>query len=271
VLDIERRRGAAGLFGIGRAMGAIGMAQHNRGAFDSAEVAMRASVEAYELLNRPTVELVSQLYSLSTHLISKGKVAEAQPVLQRALEIAPRALPSNHALVMQLGMTLADVKSVLGDTAAAHRDARKALALIPSLPDGTAVQVFITQWWYARMLRREQQWSDAEAAGRTQFESGKRVVAAFPHYLSDSYWLLGAILSDVGKYAESEQLLRESVTIATTHFGAESPRARRGMRDRAVLALRRGDRQGAEVLLSQLPGSTADSARQLFRARLTSR
>lgn len=265
VLRIERRRGAVAHHSIGLILGAIGMAQHNRGVFDSAETSMRAAVAAFDSTGVPSYELALQLYSLSTHLISKGKTADALPLLLRARALAQRTLPPGTPLIMQLGITLADVQSTLGDTASSHREARVALAMIPTLADGSAVQGFITQWWYARMLRREQSWRDAEAAARAQFQSGRVVAAAFPHYLSDSYWLLGAVLSDVGKYDEAAPLLTESVTIAESRLGATTPRVTRGRRDLAVLALRRGDRGIGEAMLAKLPSATADSARRMAR------
>lgn len=263
VLVIERRRGAIAQHGLGLVLGSIGMAQHNRGAFDSAEVSMRAAVAAFDATHVPSYELAMQLYSLSTHLISKGKSADALPLLVRARDMARRTLPPGTPLIMQLGITLADVQSALGDTASAHREARAALAMIPALADGSAVQGFITQWWYARMLRREQSWPEAEAAARVQFKSGRVVAAAFPHYFSDSYWLLGAVLSDVGKYDEAAPLLQQSVSIAETRMGPTTPRVLRGRRDLAVLALRRGDRDAADALLAELPAATADSARRM--------
>ncbi len=268
VLQVERQRGAVAQHSIGLALGAIGMAQHNRGALDSAEQSMRGAVTAFDATGVPSYELTLQLYSLSTHLISKGKAVDALPLLVRAKEMARRTLPPGTPLVMQLGITLADVQSTLGDTASAHREARSALAMIPTLPDGSAVQGFITEWWYARMLRREQQWRAAEAAARDQFRSGRVVAAAFPHYLSDSYWLLGAVLSDVGEFNEAAPLLTESVSIAETRMGAASPRALRGRRDLAVLALRRGDRGAAEAMLAALPPATADSARRTAQRRI---
>lgn len=264
VLALESRRGAAGKYGLAVSLGSIGMAQHNRGMYDSASASMRAAVNAYdEASSAPSIEETMQLYSLSTHLISRGRQAEALPFLQRAQTMAALAMAPDNAVFMQLAITLADVESFMGDTAAAHRDARDALARIPSLPDGTAVQAFITQWWYARMLRREQNWQAGEPAARRQFAAGLKAVGSFPHYLSDSYWLLGATLSDMGKYAEAAPLLRESVVIGATKLGPSSPRVIRGRRDLAVLMLRSGNAVEAAALLAALPPLTADSARTM--------
>lgn len=268
VIELESRRGAVGKYGLAVSLGSIGMAEHNRGAYDSAGVSMRAAVNAYdEASSVPSIEETMQLYSLSTHLISRGRQAEALPFLRRATSMAALAMAPDNAVFMQLGITLADVESFMGDTAAAHRDARDALARIPLLPDGTAVQAFITQWWYARMLRREQNWNAAESAARGQFVAGVKAVGSFPHYLSDSYWLLGATLSDVGKYAEAEPLLRESIAIAETKLGPATPRVLRGRRDLAVLMLRSGRATEAQALLAALPPLTADSARTMGGVR----
>ena len=184
---------------------------------------MRAAIQAFdEAGTTASAEETSQLYSLSTHLISRGRQRDALPYLQRAKQMATRALAPNGALFMQLGITLADVESFLGDTATAHKDARESLTMIPNLPDGSQVQAFITEWWYARMLRREKNWKDAEPAARLQFASGVKAVSSFPHYLSDSYWLLGATLSDIGKYAESEPLLVRSIRIADSTMGQKN-------------------------------------------------
>ena len=269
VIALESRRGANGKYGLALAFGNIGMAQHNRGLLDSAGASMRASIKAYdEAGSAVSVEETSQLYSLATHLISRGKQLDALPYLKRAKIMAVRALPPNSALFMQLGITLADVESFLGDTAAAHKEAADALAMIPHLPDGSQVQAFITQWWYARLLRREQNWNAAEAAARAQFASGVKAAASFPHYLSDSYWLLGATLSDVGKYGEAEPLITQSISIAETRIGAKAPRTLRGRRDLAVLLLRSGRAVQAELVLALLSPLSADSARQ---AALTKR
>ncbi|MEO7362282.1 MAG: protein kinase, partial [Gemmatimonadaceae bacterium] len=272
VIALENKRGADGKFGLALALGNIGMAQHNRGSLDSAGASMRESIKAYdEAGSTASVEETSQLYSLSTHLISRGKEQDALPYLQRAKAMAVRALPPNSALFMQLGITLADVESFLGDTAAAHKEAREALAMIPRLSDGSQVQAFITEWWYARLLRREANWKAAEAAARQQFASGVKSAASFPHYLSDSYWLLGATLSDVGKYGEAEPLIKQSISIAETRMGPKTPRAFRGRRDLAVLLLRSGRVAEAAPILAELPATTADSARQTAAVRLRGR
>ncbi|MEO7998528.1 MAG: serine/threonine-protein kinase, partial [Gemmatimonadaceae bacterium] len=268
VIDIERRRGIAGKQGLAVALGSVGMAQHNRGSLDSAGASMREAVKAYDASSsNPTAEETMQLYSLSTHLISRGKQQEALPYLLRAKEMASHALSPGNAVFMQLGITLADVQSFLGDTAGAHREAREALAMIPQLPDGSAVQAFITEWWYARMLRREQNWKEAEVAARQQFTDGVKSATSFPHYLSDSYWLLGAVLSDIGKYAEAEPLIKQSVTIAETRMGPTAPRVARGKRDLAVLLLRSGRAAEAQSILATLPPATADSARATAAAK----
>lgn len=262
VMALESQRGADGKFGLATSLGSIGMAQHNRGALDSAAQSMRDAIKAYDDASPdPSVEETMQLYSLSTHLISRGKQAEALPYLVRAKQMAGRALPPDHTIFMQLGITLADVQSFMGDTISAHKEAREALAMIPKMPDGSAVQAFITQWWYARMLRREKNWKEAESAARVQFASGVKIVQGFPHYLSDSYWLLGATLSDIGKQSEAEPLLKESITIAETKIGPTTPRVLRGRRDLAVALLRSGRARDAEALLAALPQTTADSAR----------
>ena len=92
--------------------------------------------------------------------------------------------------------------------------------------------------------------------------------ASFPHYLSDSYWLLGVTLSDVGKYAEAEPLIRQSITIAETKIGPTTPRALRGRRDLAVLLLRNGRAAEAAPILAALSPLTADSARRTAAVRL---
>ncbi|MEP6833143.1 MAG: serine/threonine-protein kinase [Gemmatimonas sp.] len=269
VISLERRRGTGGQYGLATSLGSVGMAQHNRGSYDSAAANMREAVKAYdEASSAPSVEEAMQLYSLSTHLISRGKQQEALPYLLRAKTMAVKALPPNNAVFMQLGITLADVQSFLGDTAAAHAEARNALAMIPNLPDGSQVQAFITEWWYARMLRREHNWRMAEAAARQQFASGVQSATSFPHYLSDSYWLLGATLSDVGKYAEAEPLIKQSTVIAETKIGPTTPRALRGRRDLAVLLLRSGRAGEAAPILVALPPLTADSARQMGAIKL---
>lgn len=269
VIEIEQRRGVAGKYGLAVALGSVGMAQHNRGALDSAGASMREAVKAYDAASpNATVEETMQLYSLSTHLVSRGRQQEALPYLRRAKAMATHAVSPGNALFMQLGITLADVESFLGDTATAHKDAREALAMIPHLPDGSTVQAFITEWWYARMLRREQNWAEAESAARRQFASGVKAVGSFPHYLSDSYWLLGAVLSDVGKYAEAEPLIKQSISIAETRIGPAAPRVIRGKRDLAVLLLRSGRASDAEPVLATLPPATADSVRATARQKL---
>lgn len=269
VINVERRRGVDGQYGLAVALGMVGMAQHNRGSLDSAGQSMRDAIKAYDAASpNPTAEETMQLYSLSTHLISRGRQQDALPYLRRAKEMAPHALEPGNAVFMQLGITLADVQSFLGDTAAAHKEALDALAMIPHLPDGSAVQAFITEWWYARMLRREKNWRDAEPAARRQFADGVKAAASFPHYLSDAYWMLGAVLSDVGKYAEGEPYLKQSIAIAESRIGPTTPRVLRGRRDLAVLLLRSGRVSEAQPVLAALPVATADSARSTALAKL---
>lgn len=269
VVDVERRRGVAGQYGLAVALGTIGMAQHNRGALDSAGNSMREAIKAYDAASsNPTIEETMQLYSLATHLISRGRQSEALPYLVRAKQMAPRAFEPNSASWMQLSITMADVQSFLGDTASAHKEAKEALAMIPNLPDGAAVQAFIVEWWYARMMRREQNWKEAERAARQQYADGVKAASSFPHYLSDAYWLLGAVLSDVGKYAEGEPLIRQSIVIAESRVGPKTPRVFRGRRDLAVLLLRAGRSAEAEPILALLPATTVDSARAMATTKV---
>ncbi len=272
LLDIERHRAKPHPETLGFMYGMLGRTYHDEGKLDSAESYMRHGIALYDSSGTgPSLEEATQLYTFGTHLVSRGRFSDAIPVLQRARDMGRAATPRQHPLHLQAEMALADALSAMGDTAEARREATRALALIDSLPAGSGLYAFIAEWTWAKVLRREGLLGEAESMARRQYATGMTSARDFPYYLSDSYYMLGVVLSDRGKYAEAERALISSYETARDGLGASNMRTERGQRELALLYLRWGRPRDAGHYLAMLTVPAADSIRQRYSRERRSR
>ncbi len=265
LIAVERARARPRLPFLAYSLGVLGLTLHNEGKLDSAEATMRRGIATFDSSGiGPNSDEAIHLMTFGTHLNSKGRGKDAVPVLERSREMARLTIPPTNAIHLQIGMALAEARSIAGDTARAHAEAKAALALISGLPSGSEINGWQAEWIYARMLRREKN-AEAEAAARLQYAHGLATTAALPYYLADTHYMLGAVLSDRGKYAEAEPALLAAYTTARDKLGPANARTKRGARELAQLYLRWGRDTQATPFLAMLSPEVADSVRQKIR------
>ena len=120
----ERARARPRLPLIAYALGSLGLTLHNEGKLDSAEATMRRGIAAYDSSGiGPSYEETINLMTFGSHLNSKGRGKDALPILERARDMAHQMVPPGNAIHIQIGISLADARSLAGDTAGADAEA----------------------------------------------------------------------------------------------------------------------------------------------------
>jgi tetratricopeptide (TPR) repeat protein len=142
------------------------------------------------------------------------------------------------------------------------REARVALAGVPSLASGLETYAFLAEYRYASMLRRERRLAEAERAARRQLETAIAGASVPAYSRADAHWLLGGVLSDRGRFAEAERHLRAAFDSAADP-GQSRIRVNRGALELAKLYLRWGRARDAEPLFAHVSRTSADSVRRL--------
>lgn len=214
----------------------------------------------------PSFEEANWLWTFASLLGSRGKAEDELAVARRSREMAALTIPPGRTAHAQLGILIAEALSALGDTAQAHAEAREVLAKLASMPSGNELNAFIAEWRYARILRRQGPTAEAERAARRQYETGMASATPYLYCLADTYYLLGGVLSDRGKYAEAERHLLEAFRVARDHLGAQHARTLRAERELAQLYLRWKRPAEAATYLAMLSGSDADPLRRKVAA-----
>jgi serine/threonine-protein kinase len=264
ILTAERKRATPRLAVLGLTLSALGYNLFNQGKFDSAEVTMRHGIALFDSAAvGPSFEQAGWLMTFGSLLGSRGKSREELEVLRRARDMAALTVPPEHPLHLQVGVMIAEALSSLGDTAAAHNEARKAIAKIPAMPKGSELAAFMAEWRYARMLRHEGASAEAERAARQQFATGMASAGPYPYYVADAHYLLGVVLSDRGKYPEAERRLLDAYHTAAEKLGTDNSRTTRAVRELALLYLRWNHAAQASTYLALLSPAEADSLRRV--------
>jgi tetratricopeptide (TPR) repeat protein len=200
--------------------GSLGLNLWNEGKFDTAIVLMKRGVAIFDSL--PSADLgehASALITLGSALVSNGHPGDALPYLLQARPILVRVYGPRSPSLVQLGVSLGDAYLGRGDTLHADSEAKAALALGDSLPPGNEDARFQAEWTYARSLRKQKRFDEAERYGRRQYIFAQKSVKGIPYFWSDAAFLLGAILVDRGKFAEAEPYMLDAYRTARDHLG----------------------------------------------------
>jgi tetratricopeptide (TPR) repeat protein len=227
-VEFERQRPEPRRAFLALANGALGLNYWNRGDFQSAVALMRQGVAMFDSL--PAADLsehASALFTLATALNSSGRARESLPYLERAQPIYVRVFGPNAPVLMQIGIAMADAYAARGDTVRSDSVARAALALGDRLPPGSEGTRFQAEWTYARMLRAQRRFDEAERIGRRQYALAQRSVTNVPYFWADATFMLGAILVDRGKLGEAEPLMLDSYRTGRDKLGATHVRTQR--------------------------------------------
>jgi tetratricopeptide (TPR) repeat protein len=208
------------------ATSALGFTLWNQGKSAPAIEQMQRGVAEFDSL--PTADLgehAAAMFTLATALVSRGRGAEAVPYLERVLPMTERVYGREAPVLMQVRMSFADALAAAGDTARADREAAAAIALGARLPPGNEGTRFQAEWTWTRQLRRQRRFVEAEQIARSQYRHAQKSVTGVPYFWADATFILGAVLVDLGRWAEAEPYLLDSYQTARDKLGVAHVRS----------------------------------------------
>jgi tetratricopeptide (TPR) repeat protein len=228
VIEEERARKTPRQALLAITYGSLGLTYWNEGKQAPGVDYMKHGIALFDSLETPSpVELSNALPTLATALVSIGKAADALPYLERAKAVTTQVYGPNAPGLVQIGVSLGDAYLAKGDTARADREALAGITLGEHLPPGNEAERFQAEWTYARSLRKQRRFVDAERFGRRQYALALRSVKEVPYFWADATFLLGAILFDNGKAKEGEPYLLDSYRVAHDKLGPQHVRTLR--------------------------------------------
>ena len=225
VIDAERARPNPRQALLAITYGSLGLTYWNEGKSAPGIEDMKHGIALFDSLEAPSpVELSNALPTLATALVSSGRATEALPYLQRAKAVTTQVYGPNAPGLVQIGVSLGDAYLAQGDTTRSDQEALAGITLGERLPPGNEAERFQAEWTYARSLRKQHRFADAERFGRRQYVLAQRSVKEVPYFWADATFLLGAILFDSGKAKEGEPYLLESYRVAHDELGPQHVR-----------------------------------------------
>ena len=208
--------------------GSLGLTYWNQGKQAVGIDAMKHGVALFDSLSAPSLaELANALPTLATALVSVGRASDALPYLQRAKSVTEQVYGPKAPGLVQIGVSLGDAYLATGDTARADKEALAGITLGEGLPAGNEAERFQAEWTYARSLRKQKRFEDAERFARRQYALGQKSVKEIPYFWADATFLLGAVLFDRGKAKEAEPYLLDSYRTSRDKLGAQNVRTMR--------------------------------------------
>ncbi|MGH7187049.1 MAG: tetratricopeptide repeat protein, partial [Pseudomonadota bacterium] len=113
----------------------IGGDAHQKGDLAAAETAFNAAIAEAEKSGPTDPRLAESLFQLAIVFRDQGKLAEAIPLLQRALDIREKTQGPEHPDLGPILSNLAGLRIAADDYAAAEQLYRRAFAIYQKLPD----------------------------------------------------------------------------------------------------------------------------------------
>jgi serine/threonine protein kinase/tetratricopeptide (TPR) repeat protein len=204
----------------GRLLQTLGSVYKQLGMYDEAAALMTQSVAAREKADPEMLEeCLNELGDIERY---RGRTAQAEPILNRALELRRKKFGGAHTKVAQTLNNLAlvfDEQGKFDESEATHREAlRIRRGLGPKDPgvSNSLSNLGIT-------LRHSGKYDEAATVLREALALRREAHGNDHPLVANTLNILGLTLMEIGKYPEAEPLLRESLAIRRKVLPATHP------------------------------------------------
>ena len=194
----------------GRLLQTLGSVYKQLGMYDEAATLMTQAVQAREKADPELLE--ESLNELGDIERYRGRIAEAEPILNRALELRRKKFGGAHTKVAQTLNNLALVLDEAGKYAEAEAMHREALRIRRGLgPKDPGVSNSLSNLGIT--LRHSGKYDEAATALREALALRREANGNDHPLVANTLNVLGLTLMEVGKFQEAEPLLRESLAV----------------------------------------------------------
>jgi tetratricopeptide (TPR) repeat protein len=194
----------------GRLLQTLGSVYKQLGMYDEAATLMKQSVAAREKADPELLE--ESLNELGDIERYRGRLAEAEPILNRALELRRKKFGGAHTKVGQTLNNLALVYDEIGRLAEAEATHREALRIRRGLgPKDPGISNSLSNLGIT--LRKRGKYEEAAAGLREALVLRREANGEDHPLVASTLSQLGQVLAEVGKYAEAEKNVRASLAI----------------------------------------------------------
>lgn len=240
--------------------------------YAKAEAVAREAVEIYEAVDVRHPDRVKADFMLAETLLYQGKLAAAAPIYERTLATQRALFKSNPAVAETLS-SLAQVRLAQGDTAAAEKLVREAIAIHRDAKSTAYAKIGFLQTMLGTVLIQQSRFEEAEPLLRQTLDLFAESLPPDHQYVASAEHYLGEALAGTGKLADAEAHLT-AATNRWTRTDAPAWRAARSANALGEVLHREGRDQEAERKLvdSYRILATAEgvdsSTREVARARV---
>jgi serine/threonine protein kinase/tetratricopeptide (TPR) repeat protein len=194
----------------GRLLQTLGSVYKQLGMYDEAAALMTKAVQAREKADPELLE--ESLNELGDIERYRGRLAQAEPILNRALELRRKKFGGAHTKVGQTLNNLALVYDEQGKFEQAEATHREALRIRRGLgPKDPGISNSLSNLGIT--LRHSGKYEEAATVLREALALRREANGNDHPLVANTLNILGLTLGELGKYAESEPILRESLAI----------------------------------------------------------
>jgi eukaryotic-like serine/threonine-protein kinase len=183
--------------------------------YGRAEAAAREAVEIYKSVDVRHPDRVKGDFVLAETLLYQGKLSEAAPIYERTLATQRALFKSNPAVAETLS-SLGQLRLAQGETAAAEKLVREAIAIHRDAKSTAFAKVGFLQTMLGTVLLQESRFEEAEPLLRDTLDLFAKSLPPDHQYVASAEHYLGEALAGLGKFADAE-----------AHFTAAENRWRR--------------------------------------------
>lgn len=211
------------------------------------EVLDRGAERVDRLSDQPSLQAAS-LTTIGRVYRELGLFDEAEPLLERSLELRRRRFGEAHPEIAESLRELALLNHEVGDHAAAEAHFREALELLREVFGRRHPRVAEILNDLGLLLYEQERYDAAEPLLREALEQTRELLGDDDLRLAHVLNNLGLLLHDRGDLDGAERIYRESLTLTRAQVGETHPDTASSLNNLAVLLHDRGDLEGAQIL-----------------------
>ncbi|MBX3419832.1 MAG: tetratricopeptide repeat protein [Pirellulaceae bacterium] len=228
----------------------LGLLLKEKAHWSDAEAETREALEEAEDLQNPKWTAVA-LNNLAQLLQATNRLAEAEPLMRRALAIDEQSFGAEHPLV---AIRLNNLAQLLQDTnrlAEAEPLMRRALAIDELSYGAEHPDVAIDLNNLAQLLQATNRLAEAEPLMRRALAIDEQSYGAEHPSVARDLNNLAQLLQDTNRLAEAEPLMRRALAIDEQSYGADHPSVARDLNNLAQLLKATNRLSEAEPLMAR--------------------
>lgn len=248
MLRRQRRLAAIASGAVAGMVVAVGLATAAVMARNEAQV-QRTLAEAEAKTARQTANFMVELFSVSDPSEARGNTITAREILDQAARRIENELASEPKIQATLMGTIGNVYTSLGLYTQARPMLKNALEMRREIIETTPMELAVSMNSFARLMTEQADYDEAEKLYQESIGILRSNGADVE--LHNSYAGLAELYYRMGRYEDSEPLLRQVLSFRREYNGPQSPEVADATEELGLNYFDQGNLEQAEVLLKQ--------------------